>query len=266
MYEKEGAAMVAVKPKRANRPDNRQLLQAHSHGLWWLGRAPYLLYANIDFNAPRPEDAKKLLEFVEHGLPYGKWTKARTLDFLKEHQAEFRRCLDWVADGCLVDLGKENADRDDLHTMWEEVSEVKFLRQHGFEHAGVTIEPNSNHDMGLPQYFSGIQLGQKQIRDPLDPIVWDVIAHLSVWGTVFVRRCKYWLCGRFFQPPTKRKLFCSDSCRAQAHVPDEDTEEGEAFREERRKYMQKHRQILKLKKSTPKSKVKRPRRDYLGIG
>jgi hypothetical protein len=200
-------------------------------------------------------------------LPYGKWSKARILDFLKKHQREFRECLEWVADGCIVNLGEENADRDDLHTMWEQVPEVKFLRQHGFEHAGVTIEPYWGGS-DSSEFFSGIQLGQKKPRDPLDPLVWDVIAHLSVWGTVFVRRCDYSGCGRFFRPLTKRKRFCSDSCRALAHIPDPDLqpEEAEAFRERRKKYMRDHRQILKLKKSTPKSKAKRPRRDYLGIG
>lgn len=257
--------MVAVKSKRAHRPDNRQLLQAYSHGVWLKGGPPYLLYANMDFNALSAKDTSNLMEF-EWALRWGGWTETRILAFLKKHQREFRKCLDWVTNGCVVDLGERNADRDDLREMWEEVPEVKFLRQHGSEHAGVTIEPNSNHDMGRSKYFSGIQLGQKKPRDPMDPIVWDVIAHLSIFGTVFVRRCGHAGCGKFLRPLTKRKRFCSDSCRALAHVPDEDTEEGEVFREERRKYMKRHRQILKLKKSTPKPKAKRPRRDYLGIG
>ena len=253
-----------VETKWVNPPNPRRL-QAYSYGLGLGQVAPYLLYANMDFNAPSAKDTSKLLKFVEWQLPYGKWSKERILDFLKKHQREFRECLEWVADGCIVNLGEENADRDDLGQLWKQVREVKFLRQHGFEHAGVTIEPYWGGS-DSEEFFSGIQMGQIKVRDPLDPIVWNVIARLSEWGTVFVRRCDYWTCGRFFAPRTKRKRFCSDSCRAQAHVPADDTEEGEVYREERRKYMQKHRQILKLKKSTPKSKVKRPRRDYLGIG
>ena len=258
--------MAAVKSKRVRRPYNWWgLLQAYSFGLE-PGNSVYLLYANMDFNASSAKDTSKLLEF-EWWFRY-RWTDAQILDFLKKHQREFRECLDWIANDFFVDLGEENADRDDRKELWEQVPEVKFLRQHGFEHAGVTIEPNSGHDAGRSEYLSGIQLGQKKPRDPLDPIVWDVIAHLSVWGTVFVRRCDYSGCGRFFRPLTKRKLFCSDSCRALAHVPDEflEPEEAAAFREERRKYMQRHRQILKQKKSTPKSQAKHPRRDYLGIG
>jgi hypothetical protein len=255
--------MAAAKSKRTHRPDDWQPLQAYSFGVEKLGPStPYLLYANMDFNAPRAEDTKKLLEFEQALLYWGGWTQMRILKFLRKHQADFRRFLAWVANRCIVNFGQKNADGDDYYEMWEQVPEVKFLRQHGFEHAGVTIEPYWQDT----EFFSGVQLGHKKPRDPLDPIVWDVIAHLSVWGTVFVRCCGYWGCGKFFRPLTKRKRFCSDSCRALAHVPDEDSEEGEAFREERRKYMQRHRVTLKLKEKTPKSKAKRPRRDYLGIG
>src|ERR1700751_4982859 len=143
------------------------------------------------------------------GAPLGGWTEARILDFLKKQQREFPECLEWVADGCSANLGEQNADRDDLRELWGQVAEVKFLRQHGFEHAGVTIEP---YALDTPEFFYALRLGQKKLRDPLDPIVWDVIACLSVWGTVFVRRCDYSGCGRFFRPLTKRKRFCSDSC------------------------------------------------------
>ena len=255
--------MVAVKSKRAHQPDNRLLLKPDCFGLWFGKDAPYLLYANMEFNTASAKDTGKLLD-CERALRWGGWTDAQILAFLKKQQEEFRKFLTWAANGCVVDLGERNADRDDLREMWEKVPEVKFLRQHGFEHAGVTIEPYSGRDGSYPEYFPGIQMGQKKPRDPLDPIVWDVIAHLSVWGTVSVRRCRYWACGRFFQPATKRKRFCTDSCRALAHVPDDvsEPEEAAAFRERRRIYMQDHRQNPIVKKRAPKSQSARPRRDY----
>ena len=253
--------MAAVKSKRAHRPDNR-LLKPYVFGLGFGQNAPYLLYANMEFNAPSAKNTSKLLE-CESYFRY-RWSDSQILDFLKKHQEEFRKFLTWAANGCVVDLGERNADRDDLREMWEKVPEVKFLREHGFEHAGVTIEPYSGDDASYPEYFSGIQMGQKKPRDPLDPIVWHVIYYLSTWGTIFVRRCDYWACGRFFLLRTKRKRFCSDSCRALAHVPDDvsEPEEAAAFRKRRRNFMRRHRQILKVKKPAPKSQAARPRRDY----
>src|SRR5579862_479271 len=190
--------MAAKRLKGIVPSDYPSLLQAYSFGLFTRS-APYLLYANMNFEAPSAEETEELLEF-EWKVKHAGWTDTRILKFLKKHQEEFRRCLNWVAGRCLVDLGKQSPDADGSREIWEQTPEVKFFRQHGLEHAGVTIEPG-NDDI----CFTGLQLVQKKPRDPLDPIVWDVIAHLSVYGTVAVRRCRYFGCGKFFRPKTQRK-------------------------------------------------------------
>jgi len=213
----------------------------------------------MDFSAPRAEATRELLDVVRGRYH---WSDARILEYLSKHQWQFRRFLDWVANGCNVYLRHKDADSEDLDRAWEKVPEVNFLREHGFEHAGVTIQPNRFADTDDPRSFSGIQLGQERPRDPLDPIVWNVIAHLSVWGTVFVRRCRYWSCEKFFRPLTKRKRFCSDSCRALAHVPDEDLhpEKVAAFRNKKKMWMREYRQRPEVKMRVPDSKATRPRR------
>jgi len=255
--------MVAKKLKGILPVGHLPPLQAYSSGLHqWLSKfsrfAPFLLYANMNFEAASAGDIKELME-CEWQLRHAGWTDARILNFLKKHQEEFRRCLNWVAGGCFVDPGEQSADDESPRENWEKAPEVNFLRQHGFEHAGVTIGPYwGSEDL------SGLQLVQKKPRDPLDPIVWDVIAHLSVYGTVAVRRCRYSRCGKFFRPKTQRKRFCSDSCRALGNVPSELSGGIDSFREKRKKYMRDYRQNPQVKKRIPKSSSSSARKRATG--
>jgi hypothetical protein len=224
--------------------------------------APHLLYANMKCDTPRPPDTGKLLRWLEELLPG--WPESRILRYLQKHQEQFRECLEWVTNGCVVDF-EGRFDRESFEYMnfereWEQEPAVKFLRQHGFEHAGVTIKPYWGRDTTLAAYFSDMELSQKKPRDPLDPILWDVIAHLAVYGRVFVRRCEFWGCRRFFLPKTKRKRFCRDSCRVLDHIPFKHKEVA-AYRKRRREYMRKYRQTPQVKKRLPKSHAASPRRN-----
>jgi hypothetical protein len=228
-----------------------------------LGRdAPHRLYANMKFDAPAAPDARKLLQWLEPLLP--RWTESRILRYLQEHQEQFCECLEWVTNDCVVDFGgtveRESYEWIDFEKKWEQEPEVRFLRQHGFEHAGVTIKPYWGRDRTYPDYFSDMQLSQRKPRDPLDPILWDVIAHLSVYGRLFVRRCEYQGCRRFFSPKTSRKRFCRDSCRALDHVP-VNVKDVAAFRKKKKKYMREYRQNPQVKKRLPKSHAQPSRGD-----
>jgi hypothetical protein len=238
--------MAAATSKRWLKPHQ---LHAQLSPLMLGQDAPHRLYANMKWGAPHAPDTSKLLRWLEGFLPG--WTESRTLRYLQKHQEQFRECLEWVTNDCVVDFegrfDRETYEYMNFEKEWKQEPEVKFLRQHGFEHAGVTIRPHWGRDTTFPAYFSDMQLSQKKPRDPLDPILWDVIAHLSVYGRVFVRRCEYWGCRRFFLPKTKRKRFCHDSCRALNHVPFK-LKEVDAFRKRRREYMRKYRQNPNVKK------------------
>jgi hypothetical protein len=117
--------------------------------------APHLLYANMKCDTPRAPGTRKLLRWLEGFLPG--WTESRILRNLQKHQEQFRECLEWVTNGCVVDF-EERFDREsfeymDFEKKWEQEPGVKFLRQHGFEHAGVTIKPYWGRDRTFPAYF-----------------------------------------------------------------------------------------------------------------
>ena len=215
--------------------------------------APHMIYANLDFQSPTlRKDARQLLKWLDLAVPY-EWESDYdcTLLYLEKHQEEFRDCLDWINKGFEVDFSSQFEMEDEStefesRAKWEHHAPLKFFRRHTL-HRGVTFEPEWQEFSRL----SGLRLTQQKPWDPLDPICWHVLFLLVSWGTIFVRRCPYWKCGKFFYPPTKRRLYCSDSCRALRHAGHgllEDDEEEEARRKKNREYMRKYRGIPSVKR------------------
>jgi hypothetical protein len=197
---------------------------------------PHLLYANLEFGTFRArKDGERLLR----RLKFDGWTDQRILTYLEKHQEEFRSCLEWLSNGSEMDLADRVQDAsgsDELLKRWAEQPEVRFLQLHGFDHGGVQLKPHWPEDT----WFSGIEIDQKKPRDPLDSICWYLVSRLMVTGTVGVLRCKYARCGKFFEPRTVRKRFCSNACRANAFM-------SKKSPEEKRKYMRKWRAHPKRK-------------------
>jgi hypothetical protein len=202
--------------------------------------SPHVVYANLEFDKSAiPKGGRRLLRYL-YGLLPSYWTEKRTLGFLKEHQVEFRNCLDWLSKGSVVDYGPiENEDDESrFREGWEQEAAVKFLQQHGLDHGGVTLAPR----LSDPIYpYEGLEFDQKRPRDPLDPICWYMLTLLAGYGTLFVRRCSYWKCRKFFCPRTQRKLYCSDSCRALQYALEEFEKDPKKFRKKRAKLMKKSR-------------------------
>jgi hypothetical protein len=216
-------------------PSNNLLRTAYPWG-GLLGRlAPHLLYANLVFGkANTARMARSLLNVPG-------WSEERALRFLEENQEEFRRCVEWLSNGSLKDLGTDEGGSDSWAEMWEQEPEVKFLQSHGLNHGKALLKPVYQDR----SHFSGIALIKSEPADPLDPICWHMLA-LLVWeGTVGVLRCKYDKCGMFFRPVTQRKVFCSDACRAKNGA-------AKKTPEERNKYMRDYRKIAGRRKRQPK--------------
>ena len=202
--------------------------------------SPHVVYANLEFVGPKiPKGSLPLLRFIEGLLP-DSWTVERTLRFLKQHQAEFRACLYWLSEDSRVDFGPIEDDYDEFGLLdrWRELPEVKFLQRHGLDHGGVALAPRS-FDPIYP--YQGLEIEQKEAVDPLDPICWYMLSLLTTYGTVFVRRCGYLNCGKFYWPRTRRKLFCNDVCRAQQHALRKFAEDPKKFWKGRADYMKKNR-------------------------
>jgi hypothetical protein len=252
--------------------------------------SPHVVYANLDFVGNEvPKGSGIVLLYVRSSMR-PPWTEKRILRFLKKHQEEFRNCLDWLSKDSFVDYGpiENEEDEDSFRERWDEEPEVRFLQQHGLDHGGVAIAPRTGDPM---HPFSGLELHQKKARDPLDPICWYLITLLSTYGSVFVRRCGYRKCRKFFWQRTARKRFCKDSCRAFEHVAnvcddadedfffdvDEDEtdlnsqddfiDKGETakdrFRKRRAEYMRKHRanlrrRVIEYRRAEEKHKKKPP--------
>jgi hypothetical protein len=208
--------------------------------------SPHVIYANLEFDgSAAPKGSRHLLQYLDWLLP--SWTKEKTLRYLKEHQAEFRKCLDWLSADSRVDFGpiKHEDDNGWFRELWEQKAEVKFLQQHGLDHGGVTLAPRSTD----PIYpYEGLELDQKKALDPLDPICWYMLTLLAGYGNVFVRRCQYRKCEKFFCPRTPRRLFCSDSCRALQHAFEEFAKNPKKFHKERAKAMKKNRASRKAQR------------------
>jgi hypothetical protein len=213
------------------------------------GGVPHVRYANVKFGAP--DSQKEIDRFLSwlYPLPSG-WNEKRVLRYLESHQAEFRRCLEWLANGSDIRLAEpleDEAERDEfwkvtLSEQWHHQPEVKFLQQHGLDHGGVTLSPFSQDG----HVFNGLELEQRKPRDPLDPICWAMISMLMWDGSVNVCKCNYPKCQKFIYRPTPRKEFCNDNCRAK-NAADKKTPE------EKKLYMRKYR-------SLPSGVIKRRRR------
>ena len=99
------------------------------------------------------------MRYLDWELP--SWTKEETISYLKEHQAEFRKCLDWLSTGSRVDFGPIEDIGDEIRTraQWEQKPEVRFLQEHGLDHGGVTLAPR----LSDPMYpYEGLDLDQKE--------------------------------------------------------------------------------------------------------
>jgi hypothetical protein len=232
--------------------------------------APYLLYANLDFKKPSASrEARRLIRWV-HGVGPDErhWSYKRVFLYLKKHQQEFRNCLSWIADGCRVDFNEGQVFfpmRDDetsyeCRDRWGKYPPVKFFREHALSHATIDFDPEWQEYASL----SGLKLTQKKPKDPLDAICWHLLSVLVILGTPAVRQCRYSWCQKFFQPPTKRRFFCSDSCRAlqNVYVDWDDEREEEKLRERKRQYMKDYRAnpLVRRRRSSSKPPANQKRR------
>jgi hypothetical protein len=219
-----------------------------------LGRnVPHVLYANMKFGAGSSQkEVDRLLDWL-HPFPTRRWTEKRTLRFLEKHQAEFRRCLEWLSSGSPTQLAEPSDDEKETDEFWEVAlserwhlePEAKFLQQHGLDHGGVVLGPCSQDG----STFLGLELEQREPRDPLDPLCWYMLSLLMWDGSVNVSRCNYPECGKFIYRPTARREFCDSNCRAK-NAADKKTPE------QKRKYMRKYRSILEMKKKALKHRFR----------
>ena len=199
---------------------------------------PHVRYANLEFGKENTlKKARSLLKSVD----LNGWSDERTVHCLEKHQEDFRRCLEWLSKGSVTNFEEPEDESDDfwhvrMREKWEQQPEVKFLQQHGLDHTRVRLQPVGQDG----SFFSGIALEQRKPRDPLDLLCWHLLALLMWNGTVGVCRCANKKCPKFFQPRTSRKIFCSNLCRAKAHM---DRKSPEA----KRQYMRKYRKIRKAR-------------------
>jgi hypothetical protein len=208
------------------------------------GFTPHLMYANLEFDSLRGKrECARLAGWCQ--LLRLKWNKKRIARYLRSHQAKFRHCLEWLVEDAVVDLehlqedlgeSAEHLSPTDLLEEWSRTPEARFLQLHGLSHAGVGVRPRTTPSDSGVLCFWGVDLGPGKPKDPLDPICWHLLHLLMRDGTLDIRRCKYWGCEKFFRPPTKRKVYCSDLCRAKDHAKSP---------EEWREYMQGYRANLR---------------------
>jgi hypothetical protein len=167
-----------------------------------------VLYANLDFGN---KSAKRKTELLLKSVGSIWRNDKRTFNYLRTQQKSFRQCLDWLSKGAVIRF--EHVDEGtDPDLLWSKSPEVRFLQQHGLEHGNLTLEPCSLDEAGPP--YHGFEIEMKRARDPLDPICWHLFSELIWNGRVGVSRCKYQVCGKFFRPPSPRRVYCSANCRA----------------------------------------------------
>jgi hypothetical protein len=227
-------------------------------------------YANLDFNEGGiPAGAGPLLRRLELNMCVNwrqllKWNRHRIVLFLKTHQQQFRDCLEWLAADCVVDYrgrfsNPETYDESEWAEQWATEPAVQFLQLHGIEHVKLKLVPG----FGEGQYFDELQIKQGECRDPLDRLCWYLLDGLNKNRRVYLQKCRYYKCGKFFFQPTKRKLFCSDLCRAQQAKVLKRFACGslEQFRESNAAYMRAYNQRPDVKRRAGRKKRPYHRRD-----
>lgn len=202
-----------------------------------IGYAPHLVYANLRFDSS-DENVEPFIEWCQLVGPA--WGKQRIVKYLSTHQEQFRECLRWLIEDALVDfdefrreLGRASKSfrESDLENEWRKTPEVRFLQLHGLAHSTVSIRPKFGPKESGEWFFSGIDLGPRKSKDPLDRICWHLLHLLFRDGHLNARQCKF--CETFFRPRTKRRWYCSDLCRIKANAKSP---------KEAREYMRKYRQ------------------------
>ena len=204
--------------------------------------APHILYANIRFDSDdESKEKKRLIEWCQLEGP--DWSEKRIAKYLALHQVQFRDCLSWLVEDAVVDfwelrkeLGKDSQyfTDDNLLNEWKRTPEASFLQLHGVAHSDVSIQPKFGPAESGEWLFSGLDLGPRKPKDPLDAICWHLLYLLMRDGELNIRKCER--CERYFTPRTKRKQYCSDLCRAKDHAKSP---------KEWRKYMRKYRATKK---------------------
>lgn len=215
------------------------------------GFAPHLLYANLRFDLnDQSGEKRRLLDWCHRVGP--NWREDRILKYLALQQSDFRDCLRWLIEDAVVDfeefrkeLGRATKDfsEHDLLQQWRGTRETSFLQLHGVSHCHVSVQPKTGPSESNAWFFSGLDLGPRKPRDPIDVICWHLLYLLMRDGDLNVRECGY--CETFFRPRTKRKHYCSDLCRAKAH--------GKT-REEQREYMRNYRATKRRLKAAKMSR------------
>lgn len=213
-------------------------------------------YANLAFtHGCVPAGAGPLLDWLELNPTYDwtrhlLWGRDRTLHFVKEHQNELRDCLEWLAADCVVDYrgsfsNSETTEEFEWAERWQNEPAVQFLQLHGIEHVKLKLVPGFQDG----EYFDELHLVPSKCRDPLDAICWSLLEGLNKNRRVYLQKCRYYKCGKFFFQPTKRKLCCSDLCRAQQAKVLKRFACGslDEFRESNAAYMRKWRQRPEVK-------------------
>lgn len=212
--------------------------------------APHLLYANLrlDLNEHIAEK-RRLVDWCQRVGP--NWSEAHIVKYLALHQSQFRDCLRWLAEDAVVDfeemrkeLGRaiDEFRNYDLLKEWKSSPEVRFLQLHAISHCDISLKPKMGPSESNEWLFSGINLGPRRPKDPIDVICWHLLYLLMRDGRVNIRECGY--CEMFFRPRTKRKEYCSDLCRAKAHSKS---------RDEWRNYMRKYRETKRNQKVAKES-------------
>jgi hypothetical protein len=213
-------------------------------------KPPHITYANLEFGTPKAtKDVERLLDWIG---PVQNWSDNRVVDFLKKNQESFRRCVDWLASGSNTHFELANEDTSDdfdseMTKKWKAEPEVEFFQVHGLNHAGVFLEPYDQNGSS----FAGIRFGQREPRDPLDPLCWYLLSLLMLDGTLGVRRCRYAKCRKYFRLWSERKIFCDDKCRSNSYAAAKPLED-------KRNYMRNHRaKIKRLRAVRLKHRIKR---------
>jgi hypothetical protein len=234
------------------------LQQEHSQAFFWSGlgwgpKNPHLVYANHDFiGGVKDELFSQLVEMLDN---VSSWEKTRIIEYLKTEQETFRKCLEWLSGDARVyvnghvPLRMLNAVLTRSIRRWEKRDEVKFLQLHGVKHARLELRPSPTGPVwegSRTCMIRGLGLAQRRERDPLDLLCWDLIG-LAQRNLLKVRRCGYPGCRIFFEPPTPRKFYCSDNCRAKAHKKSP---------KEMTLYMRNYRAIKRRLKSSSHSALK----------